>query len=98
MRDGSRVSDYEYELPPGRIARYPTERRDRSRLLVVPWGGEPFEHRIFSDLVDLLKPGDVLVVNESRVSPARLLGRKPTLLFLPSHPWQPTMVAHVPST
>ena len=78
VKDGSRVSDYEYELPPGRIARYPTERRDQSRLLVVPRGGELFEHRVFSDLVDLLSPGDVLVVNESRVSPARLLGRKPT--------------------
>ena len=78
MKDGSRVSDYEYELPPGRIARYPTERRDQSRLLVVPRRGGPLEHRVFSDLVDLLSPGDVLVVNESRVSPARLLGRKPT--------------------
>ncbi len=77
-RDGSRVSDYEYELPPGRIAQYPTELRDQSRLLVVPRGSEPFEHRVFSDLVDLLNPGDVLVVNESRVRPARLLGRKPT--------------------
>ncbi len=78
VKDGSRVSDYEYELPPGRIAQYPTERRDQSRLLVAPRGGEPFEHRVFSDLVDLLNPGDVLVVNESRVRPARLLGRKPT--------------------
>ncbi|MED5563793.1 MAG: S-adenosylmethionine:tRNA ribosyltransferase-isomerase, partial [Gemmatimonadota bacterium] len=78
MKDGSRVSDYEYDLSPGRIAQYPTERRDQSRLLVVPWGSEPFEHRVFSDLVDLLNPGDVLVVNESRVGPARLLGRKPT--------------------
>ena len=42
-------------------------------MLVVPRGGEPFEHRVFSDLVDLLNPGDVLVVNESRVGPARLL-------------------------
>ena len=78
MKDGSRVSDYEYDLSPGRIAQYPTERRDQSRLLVVPWGSKPFEHRVFSDLVDLLNPGDVLVVNESRVGPARLLGRKPT--------------------
>ncbi len=54
MKDGSRVSDYEYDLSPGRIAQYPTERRDQSRLLVVPWGSEPFEHRVFSDLVDLL--------------------------------------------
>ena len=78
MKDGSRVSDYEYDLPPGRIAQYPAERRDQSRLLVAPRGSEPFEHRVFSDLVDLLNPGDVLVVNESRVRPARLLGRKPT--------------------
>ena len=78
VKDGSCVSDYEYELPPERIARYPTERRDQSRLLVVPLGGEPLEHRIFSDLVALLSPGDVLVVNESRVHAARLLGRKPT--------------------
>ena len=78
MSDGTRVSDYEYELPPGRIARYPTERRDQSQLLVVPRGGGPFEHRRFSDLVDLLDPGDVLVVNESRVAPARLLGLKST--------------------
>jgi S-adenosylmethionine:tRNA ribosyltransferase-isomerase len=78
VKDGSRVSDYEYELPPGRIARYPTERRDQSRLLVVPRGSGPFEHRVFSEMVDLLHPGDVLVVNESRVAPARLLGRKPT--------------------
>ena len=78
VKDGSRVSDYEYELPPGRIARYPTERRDQSRLLVVPRGSEPFEHRVFSEMVELLHTGDVLVVNESRVAPARLLGRKPT--------------------
>jgi S-adenosylmethionine:tRNA ribosyltransferase-isomerase len=78
VRDGVRVSDYEYDLPPGRIARYPTERRDQSRLLVLPRDGGPFAHRRFSHLVDLLSPGDVLVVNESRVSPARLLGRKPT--------------------
>ena len=78
MKDGSKVSDYEYELPPGRIARYPTHRRDRSRLLLVPLGGAPIEHLVFSDLADLLSPGDILVVNESRVTPARLLGRKPT--------------------
>ena len=78
VKDGSKVSDYEYELPPGRIARYPTHRRDRSRLLLVPLGGAPIEHLVFSDLADLLSPGDVLVVNESRVTPARLLGRKPT--------------------
>ena len=78
LKDGARVSDYEYDLPPGRIARYPTERRDQSRLLVLPRDGGPFAHRRFFDLVDLLSPGDVLVVNESRVWPVRLLGRKPS--------------------
>jgi S-adenosylmethionine:tRNA ribosyltransferase-isomerase len=75
--DGSRVSDYDYALPPDRVARYPTERRDGSRLLVVPPDG-PFGHRRFADVGELLEPGDVLVVNESRVLPARLLGHKPT--------------------
>ncbi len=78
LKDGTRVSDYEYDLPPGRIARYPIDRRDQSRLLVVPRGGGPLQHLRFSDLIDFLAPGDVLVVNESRVAPARLLGRKPT--------------------
>ncbi len=77
-RDGSLVSHYEYELPSERIARYPAERRDESRLLVVPPDGKPSRHCRFHDVVDLFEPGDVLVVNESRVLPARLLGRKPT--------------------
>jgi S-adenosylmethionine:tRNA ribosyltransferase-isomerase len=75
--DGSRVSDYDYSLDPARIARYPAERRDASRLLHLPPDG-PVRHLGFSELVDLIAPGDLLVVNESRVLPARLLGRKPT--------------------
>ncbi len=75
--DGTLVSDYDYELPADRIAQYPAERRDESRLLVVPSAG-PISHRRFPDLVDLIAEGDLLVVNESRVFPARLLGRKPT--------------------
>jgi S-adenosylmethionine:tRNA ribosyltransferase-isomerase len=75
---GSRVSDYDYELPPGRIARYPVARRDESRLLVVPRDGGTPRHAVFKDLVELIDPGDLLVVNESRVLPARLLGRKPS--------------------
>ena len=75
--DGSRVSDYDYELPPDRIARYPANRRDESRLLVLS-GGNGLGHLTFGRVVELFEPGDVLVVNESRVVPARLLGRKPT--------------------
>lgn len=76
--EGPRVADYDYDLPPGRIARYPTERRDRSRLLVLPRGGGPVRHLRFRDILGLLEAGDLLVVNESRVLPARLLGHKPT--------------------
>lgn len=76
-RDGSELSDYDYELPPERIARYPASRRDESRLLVLGTAGE-IRHLTFSDVTELFRPGDVLVVNESRVLPARLLGRKPT--------------------
>jgi S-adenosylmethionine:tRNA ribosyltransferase-isomerase len=75
---GARVSDYDYALPPDRIARYPAARRDESRLLVVPRAGAAIRHLVFRALPELLQPGDVLVVNESRVIPARLLGRKPT--------------------
>ncbi|HIF21940.1 MAG TPA: tRNA preQ1(34) S-adenosylmethionine ribosyltransferase-isomerase QueA, partial [Gemmatimonadetes bacterium] len=77
-RTGSLVSDYEYELPPERIARYPAERRDGSRLLVVPVDRAPFQHRHFPHVVDLFAAGDVLVVNESKVLPVRLLGTKPS--------------------
>lgn len=74
--DGSGLADYDYELAPDRIAKYPADRRDASRLLVLR--GAEVEHRRFSDLVELTRAGDVLVVNESKVIPARLLGRKPT--------------------
>lgn len=76
--DGTRVADHDYELPEGRVARYPAERRDESRLLVVDPESGAVTHRSFRDLVALIPPGDLLVVNDSRVMPARLLGAKPT--------------------
>lgn len=75
--DGSRLTDYDYDLLPERIARYPAERRDESRLMVLGAEGDP-RHLRFRDVVELFRPGDVLVVNETKVMPARLLGRKPT--------------------
>jgi len=75
--DGSSLADYDYELPADRIARYPAERRDESRLLVVGEARPP-RHLRFRDLAELFRPGDLLVVNETKVMPARLLGRKPT--------------------
>jgi len=60
------------------VARYPADQRDQSRLLVLHRSGSPIQHRAFSDLKTLVSAGDVLVVNESRVLPVRLLGSKPT--------------------
>ncbi len=72
------AADLGYHLPEGRIARYPAARRDESRLLVAPRSGGAFRHRRFRELPRLMRRGDVLVVNESRVLPVRLLGTKPT--------------------
>ena len=71
-----RTSDFDYVLPPERIADRPVEPRDAARLLVVPRDGGPFADRAFSDLPALLAPGDLLVVNDTRVIPARLEGRR----------------------
>lgn len=73
-----RVSDYEYELPPEKIARYPAQRRDRSRLLVLDRATGETRHLMFHDIVELLKPGDFLALNDTRVIPARLFGSAPT--------------------
>ncbi|HEU0053360.1 MAG TPA: S-adenosylmethionine:tRNA ribosyltransferase-isomerase, partial [Longimicrobium sp.] len=75
---GARTSDYDFHLPPERIAQSPAERRDASRLLVVDRATGALAHRRFSDLIDYLAPGDALVLNETRVFPARLVGRKAT--------------------
>ncbi|MFK8026234.1 MAG: tRNA preQ1(34) S-adenosylmethionine ribosyltransferase-isomerase QueA [Ilumatobacter sp.] len=72
-----RLADFDYELPEERIAQVPIEPRDRSRLL-VDCGAEPPEDRNVSDLVELLQPGDLLVLNETRVIPARLRLRRVT--------------------
>ena len=73
---GLRTSDYDFELPPERIAQAPAERRDASRLLVVDRATGELSHRVFSDLIDYVPAGDALVLNETRVFPARLLGRR----------------------
>ena len=73
-----RTSDFDVHLPPEQIAQAPAERRDASRLLVVDRSSGELRHRVFSDLVQYVAPGDALVLNETRVFPARLLGRKAT--------------------
>ena len=68
------TSDFFYELPPERIAQHPMEKRDHSRLMVLDRKAGSIEHRRFYDILDYLRPGDVLVVNDSKVIPARLYG------------------------
>ena len=73
---GFRTSDYDFHLPPERIAQSPAARRDASRLLVVDRATGELAHRVFSDVVELIAPGDALVLNETRVFPARLRGTR----------------------
>ncbi|TVQ90033.1 MAG: tRNA preQ1(34) S-adenosylmethionine ribosyltransferase-isomerase QueA [Deltaproteobacteria bacterium] len=69
---------WDYELPSDRIARYPVEPRDASRLLILPLSGGSPRSRTFSDLPDELREGDLLVVNDTRVLHARLFARRKT--------------------
>ena len=71
-----RLSEFDYSLSHERIAQHPLPERDRSRLLVFDRKIGKVEHRIFSDLIHFLKPTDVLVINNSRVWPARLSATK----------------------
>ena len=71
-----KTSDFEYELPPELIAQHPSEQRDACRLLVMDRVTGALEDRIFRDIVDYIQPGDLLVANETRVIPARLVGAK----------------------
>ena len=71
-----KTSDFDYELPQELIAQTPVEPRDSSRLLVYHRDTGAVEHKIFRDVIDYLNPGDVLVINQTRVIPARLYGVK----------------------
>lgn len=71
-----RIDDFDYDLSPERIAQEPLAQRDASRLLVLDRKTGAVRHHVFRDLPGLLRPGDLLVVNRSRVLPARLLGTR----------------------
>ena len=73
-----KTSDFYYDLPEELIAQTPLERRDASRLMVLNRRTGEVTHRHFYDIVEYLNPGDCLVMNDSRVLPARLLGHRPT--------------------
>ncbi|MBC8535564.1 tRNA preQ1(34) S-adenosylmethionine ribosyltransferase-isomerase QueA [Feifania hominis] len=91
-----KLSEFNYDLPPELIAQTPIEQRDESRLLVLDRTTGALEHRIFHDLPEYLRPGDVLVLNDSKVLPARLYGVRDTgavvefvlLKQLPENRWE----------
>lgn len=71
-------SDFFYELPKELIAQHPAEPRDSSRLMVLDRKSDSILHRHFYDICDYLKPGDCLILNDTRVLPARIYGKKKT--------------------
>jgi len=89
--DALPTAAFDYPLPADLVARHPAARRDASRMLVLDRATGSIEHRVFSQLPGFIAPGDALVLNETRVFPARLLGRKTTgaaaevLLLRPFH-------------
>lgn len=72
------VSEFNYDLPEELIAQTPIEKRDTSRLMVLDRNTHKIEHKIFKDILEYLRPGDVLVRNNTKVIPARLYGKKDT--------------------
>lgn len=78
MAEGTRLEDFRFDYPEELVAARPAEPRDSARLLVLDRSSGRLEHRGFADLPGLLRAGDCLVLNRSKVLPARLQGRKPT--------------------
>ncbi len=72
------TTDFDYHLPESSIAQTPLEPRDSSRLLVLHRDTGRLEHRVFREIGEYLKPGDLLILNQTRVIPARIYARKPT--------------------
>ena len=70
------IHDFDYELPEALIAQTPVEPRDSSRLLVLDRQSGDMRHQIFSQIVDHIQPGDLLIANDTKVMPARLLGKR----------------------
>ena len=73
-----KLSEFDYAIPEDQIAQFPLKERDSSRLLVLNRKTENIEHRLFRDIADYLQSGDVLVLNDTRVFPARFHGAKPS--------------------
>jgi len=78
QHDFIRTADFDYHLPPERIAQTPIEPRDHARMMVLHRDTGEIEHKHVYDIIEYLQPGDLLVLNDTRVIPARLLGHKET--------------------
>lgn len=73
-----KVSEFNYELPEELIAQHPYDKRDEARLMILDKENKKTEDKVFKDIIDYLKPGDCLVINNTKVIPARLYGKKDT--------------------
>lgn len=73
-----KLTDFDYTLPKDLIAQFPNKDRDLARLMVLNRRENAIKHKVFKDLLDVLNPGDVLVLNDTKVIPARLFGKRPS--------------------
>ena len=73
-----KLKNFDYKLPNELIAQHPMDKRDESRLLVIDKDTDQYQHKKFYNLIDYLNSGDTLVLNDTRVMPARLFGKKNT--------------------
>lgn len=71
-----KLSEFSFDLPPELIAKYPTEHRDESRLMVIHRATRQIEHKLFKDIINYFDDGDVMILNNSQVFPARMYGNK----------------------
>ena len=73
---GMKLSHFNFDLPPELLAEFPAENRDEARLMVLNRKEQTIEHKMFKDLIDYFDPEDVMVLNNTKVFPARLFGNK----------------------
>ena len=76
---GMKLSNFQFELPNELLAEYPAENRDEARLMVLNRKEQTIEHKTFKDIIDYFEEDDVLVLNNTKVFPARLFGNKERL-------------------
>lgn len=76
-----KLKNFDYKLPNELIAQHPMDKRDESRLLVIDKDTDQYQHKKFYNLIDYLNSGDTLVLNDTRVMPARLFGKKILLVL-----------------